>query len=108
MKMEELLSKLNKESKQNEFLEEDNSIWNILDLVEAKEVETGLDVDKHRWYERTTTVFEVKCDDNKKLLGINSVTDLSNENSTIDDLFCEYDFFEMEAINIISYKRKKI
>ena len=67
MKMEELLSKLNKESKQNEFLEEDNSIWNILDLVEAKEVETGLDVDKHRWYERTTTVFEVKCDDNKKL-----------------------------------------
>ena len=36
MKMEELLSKLNKESKQNEFLEEDNSIWNILDLVEHK------------------------------------------------------------------------
>ena len=65
-----------------------------------KEVASGLDVERHRWYETSTIVIEI----NGKFLGINLVTDLFSENMDIEDTGEGIIFFEMQEINTISYK----
>lgn len=69
----------------------------------AKCVDEGLDVDKHRWYETTISVYKLP----EGLIGVESVTDLFSESSSISDIFHTLRFFEMEEVLIPSYKIKK-
>lgn len=65
-------------------------------------VEEGLSVDKHRWYETSISVYKT----DKGLLGVKSITDLFSEQSQCEDIFHTLEFFEMEEIPLISYKKK--
>ena len=67
-----------------------------------KEVASGLDLDKHRWYETSTTVVEI----NGEFMGVNLVTDIFSDNMGVSDCGGEITFFEMEEIKITSYKEK--
>lgn len=66
-------------------------------------VESELSVSKHRWYETSITVFEYEGG----FFGVESVTDLFSESMDYSDCSHILKFFEMEAIEITSYKRKK-
>ena len=68
----------------------------------STEVCNQLDVDKHRWYETSTTVIAV----NNGFLGINLVTDLFSENMDIEDTGEGISFFEMKELKVISYEQK--
>jgi hypothetical protein len=61
----------------------------------------GLDVEKHRWYETAIEVWEI----DGEYLGVRAITTLYSEMSTIQDMFHNLEFFEMEQIEKISYKR---
>jgi hypothetical protein len=67
-----------------------------------KEVASGLDLEKHRWYETSTIVIEI----NGKFLGINLVTDVFSENMDVLDCGEGISFFEMQEVKIVSYKQK--
>ena len=63
----------------------------------------GLNVDKHRWYETTLSVYKLE----EGLLGVTSVTDLFSEQSSVDDIYHTLEFHEVEEIPSITYKIKK-
>jgi predicted restriction endonuclease len=67
-----------------------------------KPLKTELDIDKHRWYETGESVWKTE----KGLLGVRSVTNIYSENSSVEDMFWELMFFEMEEVQTISYKIK--
>lgn len=69
-----------------------------------EEVENGLDVDKHRWYETSISVFRI---DEGLFIGVESVTDTFSEQSEVEDMYHTLRFFEMEAIPSVTYKIKK-
>ena len=70
---------------------------------ELKKVDSGLDVDKHRWYEITTTVYAAR----DWYLGIREVTGLFSESMGISDCEINSEFFEMEAKQTTTYVPKK-
>lgn len=69
----------------------------------AREVSTGLDVNKHRWYETSITVIEV----GGMYIGIRHVSDLFSESMCVDDVYHKMKFMEMEEIKLISYREKR-
>lgn len=73
-----------------EYLLEDN----------LKEVDSGLDVDKHRWYEISTTVYEIFG----RYLGVRMATDLFSEQMGYSDCSVTIEFFEMKLIQTITYQ----
>lgn len=75
------------------------SIWG--DFGEYRTLCSGLDVDKHRWYEASITVIEV----HGRLLGIKNITNVYSENSSCEDCCFTLGFFEMKAIPTTSYVR---
>ena len=77
-------------------------IWEkYFNRVENEEVCSGLNVDKHRWYEISTTVISIYGG----LLGIRLATDLSGEDMDWEDCYVSIEFLEMEEIQITSYKQ---
>ena len=70
---------------------------------ELKRIASGLDVDKHRWYECSTTVYAV----GEWFLGVNEVTGLFSESMGISDCMVTSNFFEMEAQQTTMYVPKK-
>lgn len=68
---------------------------------DKKPIEEGLDVDKHRWYETSVQVFQF----GDSFLGVRSITDLKGESSCVEDCFVTIDFFEMEEVKTITYKK---
>lgn len=65
-------------------------------------VKTGLEVDKHRWYETSVTVVKVLYG----FLGIKHISGLFSEGSDYSDCDFTMQFFEMEEYTIISYRKK--
>jgi hypothetical protein len=61
-----------------------------------------LDIDKHRWYETGVSVWKL----NEGFLGVRSVTNIYSESSSVEDMFWNLIFFEMEEIQTITYKKK--
>lgn len=101
--IQELIEKLNSEKiHQTTGWDEQEDLYNFLEDWEA--VKYGLDVDKHRWYELCTTVFKHKEQD--LYLGMTSINDVFSENMSYEDVYHHYEFFEMEPMQIITYKRK--
>jgi hypothetical protein len=59
--------------------------------------------EKHRWYETAITVLKIF----NRYLGIRYVSDLYSESMSYEDCFHTLKFFEVEPIQITSYKIKK-
>ena len=70
---------------------------------ELRQVASNLHVDKHRWYETSTTVYAV----GEWFLGLNEVTDVFSEQMGISDCGVNSQYFEMEAQQTTTYKPKK-
>lgn len=67
-----------------------------------KIIAEGLDVDKHRWYELSTTVIDF----DGGYIGIKHVSDMKGD-MCIDDVEIECAFIEMEPCNVMTYRAKK-
>ena len=65
-------------------------------------VETGLNVDKRRWYELSTEVISR----NGGLIGVRSVTDCFSETGSIEDMCHKLEFFEMVEASSVTYIKK--
>ena len=70
---------------------------------ELKKITSGLNVDKHRWYELSTTVYAA----GDWFLGVSEVTDVFSEQMGISDCEINSMFFEMEAKQTTTYVPKK-
>jgi len=68
-----------------------------------KPVEEGIGVDKHRWYETSIKVFEFEG----KFLGVESITDMFSESSSVEDCFHTIRFLEMETLEAVIYREKQ-
>lgn len=105
-KFKYLLAKLNslailqKEIAWDECIPED--IWNGFFKDNYKEVTSELDVDKHRHYEKSTSVIKIYG----KFMGIRHISDLYSEQSCCEDCYINLSFFEMEEVKITSYIKK--
>ena len=105
-KFDELLEKL-----KNFKLEQDGSwdddlygteLWEEYFEGNYKEVASEIDIDKHRWYETSTTV--LKFED--RFLGIRSVTNTYSEDMGLGDCSWEHIFFEVEEVPTVTYIKK--
>jgi len=67
-------------------------------------VKDNIDIDKHRWYETSVSIF--KCSDG--LLGIRLPSQLYSESSEWSELYSGIEFYEVEEVMEIAYKTKKI
>lgn len=65
-------------------------------------VTDGLYVDKHRHYETTICVLKIF----DKLLGIQHISNMYSEMSSVSDIYFTLKFFEMEEIQSVTYKIK--
>ena len=63
-------------------------------------VAENLKIDKHRWYEVTTTVLAIEGG----FLGIRGVTGLFSESMDYEDCGVNLEFFAMEEMKVVSYK----
>src|SRR6187402_1326139 len=69
----------------------------------VEQVDLELDVDKHRWYETSTTVYKI----GNEFLGVDAVTDVFSESMGYSDCGHTLNFFEMEEFVTTSYRAKK-
>ena len=67
-------------------------------------VNDNINIDKHRWYETSISVF--KCSDG--LLGIRLPSQLYSESSEWSDLYSGIEFYNVEEAQEVVYKVKKI
>jgi len=69
------------------------------------ELARGLEVDKHRWYETTTTVIEFSHEigEQQQIMGINHVSDLVSDSMDVDYCDEHLTFSVMKAIPKITY-----
>ena len=82
-------------------------LYCISDAVELLEGETelaeGLDVDRHRWFEISTSYF--RLDDG--ILGICGVSEIYSEMMCVSDCDVLTQAFEGMEATVVSYKRKE-
>ena len=101
MKVQELIN----------YVDERNlySLWDFEESLtdekfnELKKVAKGLEIDKHRWYEVSTTVYKVE----DGYVGVRGVTHLYSEGMSYSD--CDYlcEASEYEEVQTISYRVKQ-
>lgn len=76
--------------------------WSLFSFEEDFDLEivaSGLYVDKHRWYEISTSVY--KCEDG--FVGVNGVTQTYSENLSCEDILCKCFAEEFEPKQTIAY-----
>lgn len=91
MKVKEVIEKVNT-----------NKYWSVFDFEDAfdlKAVAHDLYIDKHRWFETSTSVY--KCDDG--FVGVNGVTQVYSEMMDYSDCLCECTAEEFKPVQTISY-----
>jgi hypothetical protein len=81
----------------------DSLYQKYFDNTDYEEVLTGLDIETHRWYEKSISVYKF----NDRYLGVNSITNIFSESSSPEDMYETIEFFEMEPIQVTSYKIKE-
>jgi len=91
-----------------EVIEKVNSTkyWSLYDFEEDFDLEavaSGLYVDKHRWYEISTTVY--KCDDG--FVGVSGVVQTYSEMMDYSDCLCECSAEEFEPKQVTTYVPRK-
>lgn len=95
------LSGLNKTQTAGDWAENlPESIWENHFKDNFKEMEVGLDVDKHRWYEVSTTVIEIYGE----LLGIRHITNMFSESQDWEDCCVTIKFIEMKGVQAVRYE----
>lgn len=101
-KLLEELSKL-KISQTSMDWEEDlpKDLWDKY-FTDAHVEDERLDVDKHRWYETSITVYKI----GDRYLGVDSVTDLFSEMMDVSDCYHTLEFFEMKPVTTVRYVPK--
>lgn len=77
-----------------------DEIYQIWLNLGTTQIQSNLDVDKHRWYENSTTVYKIS----DKLLGVRGATQMHSESSSFDDLCVNWKFFEMKEVQTITYE----
>ena len=79
--------------------------FELEELVEGAElVKEDVDIEKHRWYETSISIF--KCSDG--LLGIRLPSKLYSESSEWSDLYSGIEFYDVEEVKAVVYKTKKL
>ena len=79
--------------------------FELEELVEGAElVKEDVDIEKHRWYETSVSIF--KCSDG--LLGIRLPSQLYSESSEWSDLYSGIEFYDVEEVKAVVYKTKKL
>lgn len=73
-----------------------------LNLAELHEVKCDLEIEKHRWYEISTTVFEI----DGRYLGVTGVSTVYNEVADFKDMNVDFEFTEYEEVKAVTYKPK--
>ena len=85
------------------------SLWDFEESMtdekfdELKKVAEGLEIDKHRWYEVSTTVYKVE----DGYVGVRGVTHLYSEGMTYSDCAYLCKASEYEEVQTISYRVKQ-
>lgn len=101
--MEEIIKKLNdlkilqKSIDWREDIGEEelnNILGTKLDIIAS-----GLNIDKHRWYEIATDVISVNGD----YIGVDYVADLFSDGMSVDDVFHTLKFFPMKQVKSVTY-----
>lgn len=77
--------------------------WEKFFKGQYKEVAFGLEVSTHRWYETSTTVYEMY--NSGRYLGVNHVTNLFSESMDVEDCYADISFFEMKPIKSTTYEK---
>jgi len=99
----DLLTSLEDIEQKNHWTEDiPSEIWEKHFKDNYTVLKRGLDVDKHRWYETSTTVIKIY----DRILGINFISDTFSEGTEISDCYSKISFFEMEEVKTITYKMK--
>lgn len=75
-------------------------IWKEHFKDNHKVLKTGLNPDKHRWYETTISVISIY----DRLLGIRHISKIYSESSSCEDCAETLGFDEMKEITVISYE----
>ena len=101
MKKEDLIEKVKSWYKNGECY----NAFSLEELVEGADlVKEGVDIEKHRWYETSISIF--RCSDG--LLGIRLPSQLYSESSEWSSLYSDVEFYNVEEVMEIAYKTKKI
>jgi hypothetical protein len=97
MKVKEVIEKCSSEN-----------IWSLCEFEEEfselKLVASNLNVDRYRWYEISTNVYE--CEDG--FVGVSGVSQLYSEMMSYSDCMCECTAVEYESFTTVSYKPKNV
>lgn len=103
MKVQEFLDLYNEEKKQNRFY----SIFDVEDLIPSACpcVARDLDIDRHRWYEISTSVYHFE----DGFVGITGPSKVFSESMSFSDCCWENRITvdEFDEYTTISYKRKR-
>ena len=75
-------------------------IWEEYFKGNFKEVASGLNVETHRWYERSTSVVVIYG----RFIGITFITNMFSESQEYEDCAVKILFCEMEKVSVVSYK----
>ena len=75
-------------------------IQEIIDVCRI--VASDLDVEKHRWYETSITVYEL----DEEYFGIRYITTIYSENTEFSDIYHTLEAFPMKAISTITYVKE--
>jgi hypothetical protein len=78
-------------------------IWDKYFENKYKTVKENLDIDKRRWYESSISVIKINDD----FIGIRSITNCYNEQSSFEDFCYILHFCEMEEVMKPTYIKKQ-
>ena len=95
----------------NEWLELDKGDWmenlpvgiykdHFEDKNNWEEVDSGLEVETHRWYERSTTVYKIYG----RYLGVTHISNIFSQSMDYEDVSRTHSFREMKPVNVVSYE----
>lgn len=103
MEYKEFLEKLeasNIDQKTSEFTEDmPDELYELWESFDPGIVESDLEIEKHRWYEISTSVYEV----DGNYFGVRGATQMYSESSMWSDLFVTWEVFEMKPIQTTTY-----
>jgi len=75
-------------------------IWNKYDKELTNPVKDNLDIDTHRWYELSTSVYEI----DGRYLGVEHISNLFSEQMDCSDVYHTLSFNEMHPTTEVTFK----
>ena len=97
-----------------EYLNDLNVIQNDYDFEDIPEdlwnmyfkncLAHGLDIEKHRWYETSVSVFETELG----IFGIRHVHKTYSEEMSVSDIYWQYEFFKMNKTEVVTLVYHKV